>query len=117
MLVKEIVDILKAKEIYIDDQAIYQKDYKKGFSSDLMSDALALLKNETEEVLFITGLANVQSLRTAEVLDIDTILFVRGKPLDMTIVDMPKNLHINLFQTDETMFEACGKLYEAGMRR
>lgn len=117
MLVKEIVDILKAKEIYIDDQAIYQKDYKKGFSSDLMSDALALLKNETEEVLFITGLANVQSLRTAEVLDIDTILFVRGKPLDMTIVDMSKNLHINLFQTDETMFEACGKLYEAGMRR
>ena len=117
MLVKEIVDILKAKEIYIDDQAIYQKDYKKGFSSDLMSDALALLKNETEEVLFITGLANVQSLRTAEVLDIDTILFVRGKPLDMTIVDMVKNLHINLFQTDETMFEACGKLYEAGMRR
>ena len=91
MLVKEIVDILKAKEIYIDDQAIYQKDYKKGFSSDLMSDALALLKNETEEVLFITGLANVQSLRTAEVLDIDTILFVRGKPLDMTIVDMAKN--------------------------
>ena len=46
-------------------------------------------------------------------LDIDTILFVRGKPLDMTIVDMAKNLHINLFQTDETMFEACGKLYEA----
>ena len=91
--------------------------FMKRFSSDLMSDALALLKNETEEVLFITGLANVQSLRTAEVLDIDTILFVRGKPLDMTIVDMAKNLHINLFQTDETMFEACGKLYEAGMRR
>ena len=48
MLVKEIVDILKAKEIYIDDQAIYQKDYKNGFSSDLMSDALALLKNDHE---------------------------------------------------------------------
>ena len=54
---------------------------------------------------------------TAEVLDIETILFVRGKPLDMSIVDMAKNLHINLFQTDETMFEACGKLYKAGMRR
>ena len=105
MLVKEIVDILKAKEIYIDDQAIYQKDYKKGFSSDLMSDALALLKNETEEVLFITGLANVQSLRTAEVLDIDS-LFVRGKPLDMTIVDMAKNLHINLSK----LMKQCLKL-------
>ena len=44
MLVKEIVDILKAKEIYIDDQAIYQKDYKKGFSSDLMSDALSIIE-------------------------------------------------------------------------
>lgn len=49
MLVKEIVDILKAKEIYIDDQAIYQKDYKKGFSSDLMSDALALLKTKPKK--------------------------------------------------------------------
>lgn len=117
MLVKEVIDILNAKEIYLDDPSIYQKNYDKGFSTDLMSDALALLKNETEDILFITGLANVQSLRTAEVLDIETILFVRGKPLDMSIVDMAKNLHINLFQTDETMFEACGKLYEAGMRR
>ena len=47
MLVKEVVDILKAREIYIDDQNIYNKNYDKGFSSDLMSDALALLKNET----------------------------------------------------------------------
>lgn len=62
MLVKEVVDILKAREIYIDDQNIYNKNYDKGFSSDLMSDALALLKNETEDILFITGLANVQSL-------------------------------------------------------
>ena len=117
MLVKEVIDILNAKEIYLDDPNIYQKNYDKCFYTDLMSDALALLKNETEDILFITGLANVQSLRTAEVLDIETILFVRGKPLDMSIVDMAKNLHINLFQTDETMFEACGKLYEAGMRR
>ena len=94
MLVKEVVDILKAKEIYIDDQNIYNKNYDKGFSSDLMSDALALLKNETEDILFITGLANVQSLRTAEVLDIETILFVRGKPLDMSIVDMFDNNYL-----------------------
>ncbi|MDE6953415.1 MAG: hypothetical protein K2P09_06335 [Erysipelotrichales bacterium] len=117
MLVKEIVDILKAREIYIADESVYEKNYDKGFSTDLMSDALALLKNEIEDVLFITGLANVQSLRTAEVLDLETILFVRGKPLDMSIVDIAKDLHINLFQTDETMFEACGKLYEKGMRR
>lgn len=117
MQVKEIIKLLNAREIYVDDTSIYEKNYDKGFATDLMSDALALLKNETEDILFITGLANVQSLRTAEVLDLETILFVRGKPLDMSIVDMAKKLHINLFQTDEAMFEACGKLYTAGMRR
>ena len=100
MQVKEIVKLLNAREIYVDDTSIYEKNYDKGFATDLMSDALALLKNETEDILFITGLANVQSLRTAEVLDLETILFVRGKPLDMSIVDMAKKLHINLFQTD-----------------
>ncbi len=117
MLVKEVIDLLNAREIYIAYNDLYDKNYDIGFASDLMSDALALLKDESDEILFITGLANVQSLRTAEVLDIDTILFVRGKPLDMSIVDMAKDLEINLFQTDATMFEACGKLYEAGMRR
>jgi hypothetical protein len=82
-----------------------------------MSDALAMLKNETEDILFITGLSNVQSLRTAEVLDLDTILFVRGKPLDQSIIDMAKKLEMNLFQTDQKMFQVCGKLYESGMRK
>ena len=104
MLVKEVIDLLNAREIYLANKDVYDKNYDKAFASDLMSDALALLKDESDEILFITGLANVQSLRTAEVLDI-------------SIVDMAKDLEINLFQTDATMFEACGKLYEAGMRR
>lgn len=81
MLMKDIIDMLDARVIYIADENIYEKNYDKGFATDLMSDALALLKNETEDVLFLTGLSNVQSLRTAEVLDLDTVLFVRGKPI------------------------------------
>ena len=80
MLMKDIIDMLDARVIYIADENIYEKNYDKGFATDLMSDALALLKNETEDVLFLTGLSNVQSLRTAEVLDLDTVLFVCGKP-------------------------------------
>lgn len=116
MLIKEVVELLSAREIYIADESVYDKNYDKGFSTDLMSDALTLLRDETEDVLFITGLSNVQSLRTAEVLDLDTILLVRGKPLDKNIMAMAKELHINLFQTDETMFKVCGKLYESGMK-
>ena len=116
MLVKDIVALLQAREIYIAQDDIYQKNYDKGFATDLMSDALALLKDETEDVLFLTGLANVQSLRTAEVLDLDTVILVRGKPLDRQMIETAKDLHINLFQTDQTMFEACGHLYGKGMR-
>ena len=117
MLVQDIVALLKAREIYIAQDNIYQKNYDKGFATDLMSDALALLKDETEDVLFLTGLANVQSLRTAEVLDLDTVILVRGKPLDKQMIETAKDLHINLFQTDQTMFEACGLLYGKGMRQ
>ena len=116
MLVKDIVTLLQAREIYIAQDDIYQKNYDKGFATDLMSDALALLKDETEDVLFLTGLANVQSLRTAEVLDLDTVILVIGKPLDQQMIETAKDLHINLFQTDQTMFEACGLLYGKGMR-
>ena len=60
MLVKEVVDILKAREIYIDDQNIYNKNYDKGFSSDLMSDALALLKKRNRRKI----INNISSKRT-----------------------------------------------------
>ena len=116
MLMKDIIDMLDARVIYIADENIYEKNYDKGFATDLMSDALALLKNETEDVLFLTGLSNVQSLRTAEVLDLDTVLFVRGKPIDYHIIEAAKDLHINIFQTNQTMFEVCGQLYRQGMR-
>lgn len=117
MQVKDILALLQANTIYLDGQDVLEKQFDKAFASDLMSDALALLKDETEEVLFITGLANVQSLRTAEVLDLDTILLVRGKPLDMSIVESAKELGISIFQTEYTMFETCGILYASGIRR
>lgn len=117
MQVKEILKLLNARTVYLEEDLALEKDYEQAFASDLMSDALALLKDECADVLFITGLANVQSLRTAEVLDLDTILLVRGKPLDMSIVDVAKELGVSIFQTDYTMFETCGILYEAGIRR
>ncbi|UTY38277.1 hypothetical protein NMU03_11385 [Allocoprobacillus halotolerans] len=52
MLVKEIVEILNAKEVYIANQDIYEKNYDKAFATDLMSDALAMLKDEVEDLLF-----------------------------------------------------------------
>ncbi|MFR6381293.1 MAG: hypothetical protein ACLUOS_03035 [Odoribacter splanchnicus] len=46
------------------------------FAADLMSDVLRL---NTEGLLLITGMANPQVIRTAEMADIPFILFVRDK--------------------------------------
>ena len=42
-------------------------------ANDLMSDVLAFVK---EKALLLTGLQNLQVLRTAEMMDIEAVLFV-----------------------------------------
>lgn len=81
--------------------------------ADLMSDVMAFVK---EQVLLLTGLANAQVIRTAELLDIKVIVFVRGKHPTADIVDMAKDCGIVLIGTKLSMFVACGRLYEAGLK-
>ena len=82
MKAKEIVELLNAKAIYIYDESLLEKDYNFAFSSDLMSDCLALISHNQSELVLLTGLCNIQSLRTAEMLDIDFLVITRGKKLD-----------------------------------
>lgn len=81
--------------------------------ADLMSDVMAFVK---EQVVLLTGLVNPQVLRTAELMDIKVIVFVRGKHPTADMVDMAKDLGIALIGTRLSMFLACGRLYEAGLR-
>lgn len=81
--------------------------------SDLMSDVLAFVKEQT---VLLTGLNNPQVIRTAEMLDVSAIVFVRGKNPTQDIIDMAIDRDIVLLSTDNTLFEACGKLYEGGLR-
>ena len=77
-----------------------------------MSDVLAFC---TPGSLLLTGLTNVQIVRTAQMLDIPAIVFVRGKvPLEET-VQLAKDNGIPILLTRYSMFEACGVLYEKGM--
>jgi hypothetical protein len=81
--------------------------------ADLMSDVMAFVK---DRVLLLTGLVNPQVIRTAELLDIHCIIFVRGKAPGLDMVDMAKESDIILGGTKHPMFIACGKLYEAGLK-
>ena len=115
MLASEIVEALNAEPVKIHNPELMNKDYSAAFASDLMSDVLAMVQQEPEATVLITGLCNAQTLRTAEMLDIDLVIFVRGKkPLDDAL-DVAKWSSPNIFCTCHTMYEACGILFEKGL--
>jgi len=88
------------------------REIRNAFSSDLMSDVLT---NEADEAILITGLANIQAIRTAEMADISCILFVRDKEITPNMIRLAKESNILLMKTRHTMFWVCGILYKAGM--
>lgn len=88
------------------------RDAKSACGSDLMSDVLAFTK---EQALLLTGLTNIQVIRTAEMSDLVGILFVRGKRPGPEVVEMAKNMGIPLLSTQRQMYEACGMLYKDGL--
>lgn len=82
--------------------------------ADLMSDVMAFVK---DQVLLMTGLINVQVIRTAILMDIEAICFVRGKRPNQEMIAMAKENGIVLLTTRLPLFLACGRLYEAGVRQ
>lgn len=81
--------------------------------SDMMSDVLAFVKDQS---VLLTGLCNPQAIRTAEMMDIVCIVFVRGKTPDESMIELAKEREIVLLSSEMRMFPACGKLYESGLR-
>ncbi|MCM1992370.1 hypothetical protein [Oceanirhabdus seepicola] len=88
-------------------------EFKKTFACDLMSDVLALVD---EDVILLTGLINIQTIRTAEMKDIKCVIFVRGKEPSSDVVNLAQEKGIILLKTTLTLFESCGTLYNAGMK-
>ena len=81
--------------------------------SDMMSDVLAFVK---EQAVLLTGLVNLQVVRTAEMMDMKCIVFVRGKKPPESVIELAEESGIALLLSDERMYVACGKLYENGLR-
>ena len=110
MKLKEIVSILEGDGIYIDGFA--DREVSMVCASDLMSDVLSLINNNT---LLLTGLVNPQVVRTAEFTDIAAVCFVRGKKPQKETIELALAKAIPLMTTRYSMFEACGKLYSKGL--
>jgi hypothetical protein len=83
-----------------------------GFAADLMSDAL---RYDLGRALLVSGLANLQVVRTAEMADVAAILMVRGKAPNPETLELADELGIPFLGTTLTMFESCGRLFMNGM--
>ena len=79
---------------------------------DLMSDVLAFVK---DQALLLTGLVNPQVVRTAEMMDMKAIVFVRGKIPTDEITELARESKITLMSTNHTMYYASGILYKNGL--
>lgn len=110
MIVKDIIDILKCDIILACD---LDAEVRTACGSDMMSDVLAYVKDQS---VLLTGLVNPQVIRTAEMMDMVCIVFVRGKFPDQTMIDLANKRGITLLATPYRMFTACGKLYYNGLR-
>ncbi|MEF9962355.1 MAG: hypothetical protein RSF69_00270 [Erysipelotrichaceae bacterium] len=115
MKLSKIVELIHGEKVYISDDSMLEKEFKYGFASDLMSDVLSMISSNSDTTLLLTGLANIQSLRTAEMLDINTVILVRGKSLNEETLALGKECNINLITSGLSMFETCGVLYKAGL--
>ena len=111
MKISEIRDLLDAKVMTGEDAL--EHDVASACCSDMMSDVLAYVK---EQAVLLSGLVNPQVGRTAEMMDMQCIVFVRGKQPDQGIIDLAKDRDIVLMSTKQAMFASCGMLYEKGLR-
>lgn len=106
----EIRDLLHA-EVLCGDEFL-DRQAKSACASDFMSDALAYVK---DQAVLITGMVNPQVVRTADMLDMQCIVFVRGKQPSEDILTMAREREIVVMSCQIRMFIACGLLYSHGL--
>ncbi len=110
----KVRDILAELEgVLLTGEELLDVDIQAACGADLMSDVMAFVK---ENVVLLTGLVNPQSIRTADLMDIRVVVYVRGKvpPKDMVAEAAANGMAV--IATKYSMFLACGRLYEAGIR-
>ena len=110
MKIRDIVDLLEAEVLC--GENLLDNDVYSACGSDMMSDVLAFVKDQG---VLLTGLLNKQVVRTAEMMDMRCIVFVRNKRPSLDVMELATESGIALLATAERMYEACGRLYAAGL--
>ena len=111
MKLSQVKELLNAKILAGEDKL--GNEIHSACGSDLLSDVLAFVK---DQALLLTGLVNAQVVRTAEMMDIKAITFVRGKKPNEEIIELANEYGIVIMTTELPLYSACGKLYLGGLK-
>ncbi len=111
MTLKEIKDLVQGEIICGEDNLDQQIECV--FASDLMSDVLTL--RDVDNLLLLTGLSNLQSIRTCEMSDICYMLVVRGKAVTDEMKELAEDNDMVIIRTKFSMYKTAGILYGAGL--
>jgi len=109
--ISEIIKLTEARTVAGNPEN--QVDIQRAFSSDLMSDVLTL---DDHQIILITGLANVQLIRTVEVADVPVVLLCRNKNATPDMIELANENGIVLLETPFSIFRSSGILYQHGLK-
>ena len=110
MKLRQIASLLDAEVLC--GENLLEEEAHSACGSDMMSDVLAYVK---DQAVLVTGLVNPQVVRTAMMMDMRCIVFVRGKRPTAEMVELARENHIAVLMSDYRMYEACGRLYANGL--
>ena len=110
MKIGEIAQLLGAA--VLTGEELLLEEVHMACGSDMMSDVLAFVK---DQAVLLTGLVNAQVIRTAMMMDMRCVVFVRSKRPTPEMLDLAKEHHIAVLASASRMYEACGKLYANGL--
>ena len=111
MKIANVVKLLNAKVITgsskLDEEVLY------GFASDLLSDVLTI---DRERLLLLTGMANLQAIRTAEMAEIICVVFVRDKKMTPEMIELASENNIVTIESPFSLFRTISVLHDNGLQ-
>ena len=110
MKISTMKELLNAEVLCCEENI--DKEVFSACGCDLMSDVLAYVK---DQAVLLTGLVNPQVIRTAVMMDMVCVVFVRSKMPSNDMLELAKDSGIVIMATDKRLYEACGLLYAAGL--
>lgn len=111
MKIKDIIQLLDAENLTPELDS--EVELHSACGSDMMSDVLAYVK---DQAVLLTGLNNPQVIRTADMMDMLCVVYVRGKRPDALALKIATDKNICVLSTQKALFTCCGILYEHGLR-